>query len=130
LCFAWRPGFTLPLVGENTLSDTKGESFMKKRRIYAVVETSSKHVDYDSSPQAGTHIYGLYTDMASARRGFKDCLDIAQVHYNEEYGYKEASSLLVKDEDYALVVKVATRSRNGKLIFNSEMITIKIVTMK
>lgn len=103
---------------------------MIERIIYAVVETSSKHVDYDLNPQSETHIYGLYTDMASAKRGFKDCLDIAQVHYNEVYGYKEASTVLVKEDNYALIVKVATKSRNNKLLFNSEMITIKIISMR
>lgn len=103
---------------------------MIERRIYAVVETSSKQVNYDLNPQGETHIYGLYTDMASAKRGFKDCLNIMLVNYNEEYGYKEVSSILVKEDDYALIVKVATKSRDNKLLFNSEMITVKIISMK
>ena len=99
-------------------------------RMYAVVETSSKQFDYSLNPQSETHIYGLYADMASAKRGFKDCLNIMLANYNEEYGYKEVSSILVKEDDYALIVKVATKSRDNKLRFNSEMITIKIIPMR
>ena len=103
----------------------------KSRKKYMVIETSSQHTDHDLSPQVRTNVYGIYDSMVHAKKGFKDCLDIMCVHYNEIYDYKEAHSVLVKEEDYALVVKCAVRENDIKpYTFNSEMITIRIVPMR
>ena len=104
---------------------------MIKRKLYGVIETSSRHVDYDLAPQTRTNIYGVYTDIDRARKGLKDCLDVVMIPYSEMYGHKEVSSVIVKEPDYALVVKVVTRNdKDHDPIIDSEMITIKIVTMK
>ena len=104
---------------------------MKKRKLYGVIEISSKHVDYDLAPQTQTNIYGVYSDIDRAMKGLKDCLDIVTIPYSEMYGDKEVSSVIVKEQDYALVVKVVTRNnKDHDPIIDSEMITIKIISMK